>query len=39
LLYTVVMAGSLVSILPVVIAFLVMQRFWQGGLGAGGVKA
>jgi multiple sugar transport system permease protein len=39
LLYTVVMAGSLVSILPVIIAFLIMQRFWQGGLGAGGVKA
>jgi multiple sugar transport system permease protein len=39
LLYTVVMAGSLVSILPVIVAFLIMQRFWQGGLGAGGVKA
>jgi multiple sugar transport system permease protein len=39
LLYTIVMAGSLVSILPVIIAFLIMQRFWQGGLGAGGVKA
>jgi multiple sugar transport system permease protein len=39
LLYTVVMAGSLVSILPVIIAFLIMQRFLQGGLGAGGVKA
>jgi multiple sugar transport system permease protein len=39
LLYTVVMAGSLVSILPVILAFLIMQRFWQGGLGAGGVKA
>ena len=39
LLYTVVMAGSLISILPVIVAFLFMQRFWQGGLGAGGVKA
>ncbi len=39
LLFTVVMAGALVSILPVIIAFLIMQRFWQGGLGAGGVKA
>ena len=39
LLYTTVMAGALVSILPVIIAFLIMQRFWQGGLGAGGVKA
>ena len=39
LLYTVVMTGALVSILPVIVAFLIMQRFWQGGLGAGGVKA
>jgi multiple sugar transport system permease protein len=39
LLFTVVMAGALVSILPVILAFLIMQRFWQGGLGAGGVKA
>jgi multiple sugar transport system permease protein len=39
LLFTVVMAGALVSILPVIIAFLIMQRFWQGGLSAGGVKA
>jgi multiple sugar transport system permease protein len=29
----------LISIVPVIIAFIVMQRFWQGGLGAGGVKA
>lgn len=39
LLFTVVMAGALVSILPVIVAFLIMQRFWQGGLQAGGVKA
>jgi multiple sugar transport system permease protein len=39
LLFTVVMAGALISVLPVIIAFLFMQRFWQGGLGAGGVKA
>jgi multiple sugar transport system permease protein len=39
LLFTVVMAGALVSILPVIVAFLIMQRFWQGGLSAGGVKA
>jgi multiple sugar transport system permease protein len=39
LLFTVVMAGSLVSIVPVIIAFLMIQRFWQGGLSAGAVKA
>ncbi len=39
MLFTIVMAGALISILPVIAAFLFMQRFWQGGLGAGGVKA
>jgi multiple sugar transport system permease protein len=38
LLFTVVMAGSLVSIVPVIIAFLMIQRFWQGGLSTGAVK-
>ena len=39
LLYTVVMAGALVSIIPVIIAFLFIQRLWQGGLATGAVKA
>ena len=38
LLYTVVMAGALVSIIPVIVAFLLIQRFWQGGLSSGAVK-
>lgn len=38
-LFTLVLAGALISVVPVIIAFIVMQRFWQGGLGAGGVKA
>ena len=38
-LFTLVLAGALISIVPVIVAFIVMQRFWQGGLGAGGVKA
>jgi multiple sugar transport system permease protein len=37
-LFTIVMAGALVSILPVIAAFLFMQRWWQGGLASGGVK-
>jgi multiple sugar transport system permease protein len=37
-LFTVVAAGSLVSIIPVIIAFLLVQRFWQGGLSAGSAK-
>jgi multiple sugar transport system permease protein len=33
-----VVTGSLLSIVPLVIAFLMLQRYWQSGLGAGGVK-
>lgn len=38
MLSTIVMAGAPVSILPVIAAFLFMQRWWQGGLASGGVK-
>ena len=37
-LFTLVMTGALVSVVPVIIAFLYLQRYWQGGLGDGGVK-
>jgi ABC-type glycerol-3-phosphate transport system permease component len=30
--------GSLISIIPLVAAFLMLQRYWQSGLTAGGVK-
>ncbi len=30
--------GALVSIVPLIIAFLGLQRFWSSGLGAGSVK-
>ena len=33
-----VIVGALVSILPLIIAFLSLQRFWSNGLGAGSVK-
>ncbi|MFC7527635.1 carbohydrate ABC transporter permease [Actinoplanes sp. GCM10030250] len=33
-----VLTGALVSIVPLVIAFLLLQRFWRNGLGAGAVK-
>ena len=33
-----VVVGSLLSIIPLIIAFMVLQRFWQSGLGEGGVK-
>ena len=38
-LFSTVITGSLLSILPLVIAFLFLQRYWQSGLAAGGVKA
>jgi multiple sugar transport system permease protein len=34
-----VLIGSVVSIVPLIIAFVALQRFWQNGLNAGAVKA
>jgi multiple sugar transport system permease protein len=33
-----VVTGSLISIIPLVLAFLMLQRYWQSGLATGGVK-
>lgn len=37
-LFSMVITGSLVSILPLIVAFLFLQRYWQTGLATGGVK-
>lgn len=37
-LFSTVITGSLVSIIPLVIAFLFLQRYWQAGLSTGGIK-
>jgi multiple sugar transport system permease protein len=37
-LFSLVISGSLVSTIPLIIAFLFLQRYWQSGLTAGGVK-
>ena len=37
-LFSIVLAGALVSIVPVIIVFLMLQRFWQGGLALGSLK-
>jgi len=37
-LFSTVITGSLVSIVPLVIAFLYLQKYWQSGLATGGVK-
>jgi multiple sugar transport system permease protein len=36
--YSIVITGALVAIIPVAAAFLLLQRYWQGGLTVGGVK-
>ncbi|WP_046733072.1 carbohydrate ABC transporter permease [Streptomyces humi] len=33
-----VVTGSMISVVPLVVAFLLLQRYWQSGLAAGGVK-
>jgi multiple sugar transport system permease protein len=33
-----VVTGSLLSVIPLIAAFLMLQRYWQSGLTAGGVK-
>lgn len=36
--YNLVITGSLLTIVPIVVAFLFMQRYWQSGLATGSVK-
>jgi multiple sugar transport system permease protein len=36
--YNLVITGSLLTVVPIMIAFLFMQRYWQSGLTAGSVK-
>jgi len=38
-LYTSVITGALLSIIPLVVLFLSLQRYWRVDLGAGAVKA
>ena len=39
ILYNLVITGSLISILPLIVGFLFLQRYWQGGLTLGSVKS
>ncbi|MEU5464958.1 carbohydrate ABC transporter permease [Streptomyces althioticus] len=36
--FNLVITGSLLTIVPLVVAFLFLQKFWQSGLAAGSVK-
>ena len=33
-----VVVGALLSVVPLIAAFVCLQRFWRSGLAAGGVK-
>jgi multiple sugar transport system permease protein len=37
-LFSTVITGAFLSIIPLIVAFLFLQRFWQTGLATGGVK-
>ncbi len=37
-LFNLVIVGSLVAIIPLITAFLLLQRYWQGGLTVGSIK-
>lgn len=36
--FNLVVTGSLISILPLIAAFIFLQRYWQSGLGLGAIK-
>jgi multiple sugar transport system permease protein len=36
--FNTVITGSLISVVPLIIAFIFLQRYWQSGLTAGSVK-
>ncbi|MCO1576820.1 carbohydrate ABC transporter permease [Crossiella sp. SN42] len=36
--YPLVIMGSLLAVLPLIVAFMLLQRFWRSGLTAGAVK-
>ena len=37
-LWSLIIAGSLISIIPLIVAFLSLQRYWQGALSLGSLK-
>ncbi len=37
-LYPLVITGALVSVIPIILSFLFLQRYWQGGLTFGSLK-
>ena len=37
-LWSIIILGSLVSVIPLIIAFLALQKYWRGGLSIGSLK-
>jgi len=37
-LWSIIVLGALVSVIPLIIAFLTLQRYWRGGLAIGSLK-
>jgi multiple sugar transport system permease protein len=37
-LFSVVLTGALLATVPIVVTFLVLQRYWRGGLTLGSVR-
>ncbi len=38
ILFNLVISGSLVAVIPLIISFIFLQRYWQGGINAGSIK-
>ena len=38
ILFNLVIAGSLVAVIPLITSFIFLQRYWQGGINAGSIK-
>jgi len=38
ILFNLVIAGSLVAVIPLIVSFIFLQRYWQGGINAGSIK-
>jgi multiple sugar transport system permease protein len=38
ILFNLVIAGALIAIIPLIISFIFLQKYWQGGINAGSIK-
>lgn len=38
ILFNLVISGALISVIPLIMSFIFLQRYWQGGINAGSIK-